>query len=206
MAPRREHSRDELRELVLAAARAIAGESGLAGLTARAIARQIGYSPGTLYNVFDDLDDIVVELNARTLDALYDRLSRVPAGPNPEVTLLALARAYIDFIRAQPQLWNLLFEHNLPAGRELPERQYERIQRLLGLVANALDPLFDPAQRRQRDHAARALWSATQGISALAGAGKLLQAESVSGLLRDLVTYYVRGLRAADKRPDFETS
>lgn len=204
MAPRREHSRDELSELVLAGARRIAEREGLAGLTARALAREIGYSPGTLYNLFADLDDIVLQLNGQTLDELHAVLRRAPTGPDPETALLELGRAYIGFIRAHPRLWSVLFEHNPPAGRELPEAQRERIGRLLALVTAALTPLFAPDERRQLEHSARVLWSATQGISVLAGAGKLVQAESVTGLLRDLIGYYVAGLSAAKTHPDFE--
>ena len=77
MPPRGEHSRAELRALILSAAGEIAEAEGPRGLTARAIAGRIGYSPGTLYNVLADLDDVVLQLNADTLDALHARLADV---------------------------------------------------------------------------------------------------------------------------------
>lgn len=63
---------------------------------------------------------------------------------------------------------------------------------------------FSPSEARQRDHAARVLWSATQGITALAGAGKLARAESVDGMLRGLIIYQLRGIAASSEHPDFE--
>ena len=60
MGRRADHSRDELFEMALSAAREIAEEDGLGGLTARRIAAKIGYSAGTLYNLFDDLDDLAL--------------------------------------------------------------------------------------------------------------------------------------------------
>ena len=192
--------------MALLAARALAVAQGTKGLTARNIAAEIGYSPGTPYNVFKDLDDIVVQLNARTLDELYDVLRDLPPNGDPETGVLEIARAYIGFVRSHPRLWNVLFEHNMPEGRKLPDWYYERVQRLLGLVSKALTPLFAANEHKQRDHSARVLWSATQGISALAGVGKLAQAESVDGLLRALITYHVRGLRASAEHPDFETA
>jgi len=45
------HSAEELRELIIQAATDIVERDGLAGLSAREIAKRIGYSPGTLYNV-----------------------------------------------------------------------------------------------------------------------------------------------------------
>ena len=84
MPPRGEHSRSELRALILAAAGEIAEADGLRGLTARAIAGRIGYSPGTLYNIFADLDDVVIQLNGATLDALHETLAAVPTAGDPE--------------------------------------------------------------------------------------------------------------------------
>jgi len=205
MPPRGEHSRAELQELILEAAQELAAEYGLKGLTARAIARRAGYSPGSIYNVFKDLDDVIVAMNGRTLDALYEHLKPLPGDPDPETAILALARAYIVFIRERPRLWSVLFEHTLPEEHELPDWFHERVQKLLGLISTALAPLFGPDEAQQRDHSARILWAATQGISSLASTGKLLQAESVGGMLRALVTYHVRGLRASEVHPDFAT-
>ena len=98
-----------------------------------------------------------------------------------------------------------MFEHVVREGRDLPERQQNRIEALLALVSAALAPLFPPGEARQRDHAARVLWSATQGITALAGAGKLARVESVDGVLRGLVIYHLRGIAASAEHPDFET-
>ena len=205
MPPRGEHSRSELRALILAAAGEIAEADGLRGLTARAIAGRIGYSPGTLYNIFADLDDVVIQLNGATLDALHETLADVPSAGDPERDLLALARAYVGFARLRPRRWSLLFEHRAADGRAAPESHHRRIDQLLALVSAALAPLFPAGEARQRDHAARVLWTATQGITALAGAGKLARAESVDGLLRDLVTYHLRGIAASPTHPDFET-
>ncbi len=204
MPPRGEHSRTELKALILEAAGTIAESDGLRGLTARAIAQAIGYSPGTLYNMFTDLDDLVVQLNTETLDALHVRLAAVVPSGVPEADVLALARAYVGFARGRPRRWNLVFEHNPADGRELSEHQRARIEDLLALVATALEPLFPPSEARQRDHAARVLWSATQGITALAGAGKLARAESVDGMLRGLIIYQLRGIAASSEHPDFE--
>ena len=74
MARRSDHSREELYEMALAAARDIVVADGLSGLTVRRVATAIGYSPGTLYNVFDDFYELVIHLNSRTLDAFYGHL------------------------------------------------------------------------------------------------------------------------------------
>ena len=55
MARRTTHGSDGLRQAILETARSIIEESGLPGLSAREIAVRIGYSPGTLYNIFRNL-------------------------------------------------------------------------------------------------------------------------------------------------------
>ena len=59
--------------------RTIIDAHGLAGLSAREIARRIGYSPGTIYNMFTNLDDVVLHVEARVLDALDKRLTEIPS-------------------------------------------------------------------------------------------------------------------------------
>ena len=75
MGRRSTHTPQQLRELILDAAQDIIQVQGLAGLSAREIARRIEYSPGTIYNMFENLDDVVLHVEARVLDALDKRLS-----------------------------------------------------------------------------------------------------------------------------------
>ena len=195
MARRSDHSRDELYDMALEAARQIAEKEGLRGLKARRIARDIGYTIGTLYNLFEDLDDLIVHLNGRTLDDLYQAFVRVKLDGEPDAATRALAECYIQFTRSHPKLWNILFEHHLPDGRELPEWHGEKIRQLLGLVERALAPLFPAGQEAERHHCARVLWSSLHGICSLESTGKLVETESVEALSDSLISNYLVGLR-----------
>ena len=117
MGRRSDHSREELFEMALSAAREIAEELGLDGLTIRRIAGRIGYSHGTLYNLFDDLDDLIIHLNGRTMDSLYEALASAPEANDPEACMLALAQGYITFTRENVKLWTLLFTHHRSDAR-----------------------------------------------------------------------------------------
>ena len=116
MGRRSSHTPEQLKELILEAAYAIIETHGLAGLSAREIARRIGYSPGTIYNMFSNLDDVVLRIEARVLDALDQRLATVLVEPGSDrEKVQRLAQAYLAFTHEKPRLWNLLFEHHLPA-------------------------------------------------------------------------------------------
>lgn len=196
MGRRSDHSPSELYELILQAAQDLAENEGLRGLNTRAIAARIGYSPGTLYNHFANLDDLIVHLNARTLEALYDACGDVPLASGPEVALRTLARRYIGYVTAHPKLWAAVIEHGLPGAAQTPAWYDAKVMRLLNLAEAALAPLFPPGQDAQRLHSAHVLWSALYGICALGGTGKLPTTETMTGLVDTLVHTYLEGLRS----------
>ena len=181
--------------MALAAAREIAEADGLRGLTARRIAGRIGYSVGTLYNLFEDLDGLIVRLHLTTRDALHEACARAPRTGEPEADLRALARGYIGFTGEHPRLWNLLFEHRLPEGRPLPDWYQEKVARLLALVEAAIAPLFPAGREVERLHSARVLWSSLHGMCSVASASKLAEGESLAAMADSLATNYVAGLR-----------
>ena len=179
--------------MILSAAEGIISEFGGTGLTARRIAERIGYSPGTLYNMFEDLDDLIVHVNARTLDALYGVCVRIPMHETPEETLRAYAKAYVRFTEKHQRRWAVLLSNRSPPLPDLPEWYQVKVSRLLSLVEGALASLFRDDQKSEQQRAARVLWASIHGISSLASI-KAVAGKS-SDLTNDLITTYVVGLR-----------
>jgi AcrR family transcriptional regulator len=199
MGRRSEHSPEEIRVMALAATRRLLAEHGVTGLTAREIAREIGYSPGTLYNHFADLDDLVLQANAETLDHLLARVHEARAGHrDAEPALRAMARAYMAETRAAPRLWAALFEHRMAKGRPLPDWYAARIAGLFAPVEEVLLPLFGSRRGKACRRTARILWSALHGITSLALSQKLdlIAGVSAEDMADDLITTYLRGLKA----------
>ncbi len=195
MARRSDHSRDELKALILECARGIAEEEGLRGLTARRIAAKISYAPGTIYNVFSNLDDLILQLRGETLDTLYDYLSTRAVDGEPEAILIGIAHNYITFVSEHANLWGIMFEHKLPDEQSVPEWYHEKSLRLLGLAENAIAFFFAPGQEEDRLHHAQILWAALHGICSVQIAGKLVKKESAELMVQSLITKYVAGLR-----------
>src|SRR6266550_7678934 len=91
--------RSKLRdELILAAERSIHA-GGLAGLKTRELAREIGCANGAVYNLVDDMDELVLLVGSRTLRRLDAALSEAESAgpPSPAETLVRIAVAYCDF-------------------------------------------------------------------------------------------------------------
>jgi AcrR family transcriptional regulator len=199
MGRRSTHTPQQLRELILDAAQDIIDAQGLAGLSAREIARRIGYSPGTIYNIFANLDDVVLNVEARVLDALDKRLSDIhQADSDAGGRLIRIAHAYLAFTQEKPRLWNLLFEHHLPPGVDLPGWYKQKLEALMGHVERALAPHFAPGREADLQRASRVLWAGVHGITSLSTADKLsvVTTETAARLIDDLIGTYLAGLSA----------
>lgn len=202
MGRRSVHTPDELREHMLQAATELIASSGLAGLSAREVARRIGYSAGTIYNVFDNLDDLILTIEGRMLDDLDAKLDKVGQSEDPRRNLLELAEAYLAYTHANPKLWNLLFEHHLPAGVDVPPAYRAKLDGLLARIEAAIAPLLPDRSVAEQRRAARVLWAGVHGITSLSTADKLSSVTSDSAwpLAKDLVETYLDGLATQQAR------
>ncbi|HEC06339.1 MAG TPA: TetR/AcrR family transcriptional regulator [Thiolapillus brandeum] len=196
MARRNDHSRDEIKEMALAAAEKIISTEGAKGMSARKVAAAIGYTVGTLYLVFDNLDDLILHINARTLDRLHDLMLEEQAGhSDPMARLLQLGHSYIRFADREPHRWELVFEHRLPEGQQPPDWFREKVARMFALVEASLEPLAANRSADEIKQAAAALWSGVHGICILAISKQLDVAgvDSVQDLTHSLMSHYLKG-------------
>jgi AcrR family transcriptional regulator len=196
MARRSDHSREELRELALSAAEKIVVEQGHEGLSARKVATAIGYTVGTLYLVFDHIDDLILQVNARTLDRLHTEMSeRRKDAQDPREYLVLLGQAYIRFADKDPHRWAMVFEHRLAEGRAVPAWYQEKVMRMFAMVEAGLEPLAGKRPPREVTQAARALWGGVHGICILALSDTLgiTGVDSVQKLTTSLISNYLAG-------------
>ncbi|MFT5180519.1 MAG: AcrR family transcriptional regulator [Alphaproteobacteria bacterium] len=196
MARRSDHSREQLAEMAVAAAATLAQRGGLRGVTARGVAREIGYTVGTLYNVFDNLDDLLRHMNAATMDALYTHVTTETVDDDPEQALRALARRYLAFVSDNPRLWSAVIEFEPQDGAPAPDWYRHKAQRLVKLGEDAITGLFGPREKAARRRNAHVLWSALYGLTALSQTTNLADGDPPDALIDTLVTTYIAGLKA----------
>ena len=179
--------------MILDAATGLIDRDGPAGLSARAVARKIGYSVGTLYNLFDDLDDLVWQINGRTLDSLEANLAASATGSGAEQRVRRLAQTYLDFVTTYPKRWALVLE-NRSSGAEPPRWYSERIHKLFELAETALADYFPPDAADARRQSAHVLWAGLTGIALLRETTSLPTDIEPATLVAALVDTHLAGI------------
>lgn len=195
MGRRSDHTREELRQLLLDAARDSLREDGVAGLSSRKIAKRAGYTVGTVFQVFGNMDRLMAEVNIATLAALYEPIAAVPADQPTEARLRGLAEAFLDFARAHPAEWDAVISYQYATDQTASEDYKERIGALLQVIGAATRDLYaaDETERHQWD--VRILWTSLYGVFVLSAAGRLTEGYDAAKMVDGLIDLYLAARR-----------
>jgi AcrR family transcriptional regulator len=192
--------REKLRcELILAAERSI-GAKGLAGLKTRELARDIGCANGAVYNLVEDMDELILLVGSRTLERLDASLTAAESGgpASPTETLARIAVAYCDFAADNLELWRALFEHRMAPGKPIPEWAIEQQMELFRHIYRPLATLFPKRSAAELSVTARSLFSAVHGMVTLGLEQKLIAVpvDALRAEIALIVRAMVRGLKS----------
>lgn len=162
MARRSEHSQAEIRQMVLEAAEEIVQEDGFPALKVRKIAADIGYTVGSIYMVFTNINDLNMHIKARTWQKLHLHLH---AHLKKDASVQSIVRAYLDFAIANQGLWRMLFEHQLALGELVPSWYMQETQQVFALLFKVLRELDKQHSDAEVQMAAQTLIKSVQGIA-----------------------------------------
>ncbi len=197
--PRRgEHTKEELETLVINAATELLEEGGLEAISTRKIAAKIGYTHGTVHSFYKNFGDLILKINAITLERIYDKLEKVSmTSKSHEKALKGIAHAYVEYGLENNNRWQALYEFHYPkvTGENLPSWYEESIHRNFALVELHVSHFCaKPAQVRIYS---QVLWSSLHGIAILSLSGKLdsVKAKSVKTLIDSFVELFIAGLK-----------
>ncbi len=106
---RKERDRQEMRRLILEAAKSLFLSEGFENVSIRRIAEGIEYSPATVYLYFKDKDEILLALHDEGFRKLLNRFERVKSIPDPIERLHAIGREYVQFAFENKEFYDLMY-------------------------------------------------------------------------------------------------
>jgi AcrR family transcriptional regulator len=159
-----------LRLRLLECAGATLSTRGLAGLSLRTLAAEVGTSTTAVYALFGGKPALLEALHAEAFSRLAARLAATlderVAGVDPVEDLVALGRAYREAALADPHFYDVMFGGVLPAGERwwsvaspLLAPVVERVER--AAATGALRPGTEPTT------VSLALWATVHGLVSL---------------------------------------
>ncbi len=159
--------REKLREELIDIAERIIAAEGPSEIKARRLAQEAGCAVGAIYNVFDDLQDIVIAVNGRTFKALGAAIAASLSGTEgapPTERLITMSCAYLGFAADHPRAWRALFSLRLTADMDVPAWYLAELERLFGFIAAPVREAFPEMSSEEVPLMVRTLFSSVHGI------------------------------------------
>ncbi|WP_433711704.1 TetR/AcrR family transcriptional regulator [Nocardia sp. CA-084685] len=155
---------EPLRERLVGAGVDMLEEVGAGQLGLRAITRAAGVSHGAPRRHFPTHRALLAAIAARGFADLIERFAKVEVGAStPREHLERMAAEYVEFAGERPEMFTLMFRHDLleGSGENLRGITLPLFERFATLVAAAAPTAIDPRA------VAIALWTNVHGIAAL---------------------------------------
>jgi len=158
--------REDLRQRLIDIAEARIRVEGLAAIKARDLAREADCAVGAIYNVFTDLNGLVMAVNGRTFQSLGAFVAAsVAAKPEPAAAqLITMSHAYLHFAAQNTNLWRALFDLEMSTEMDVPKWYLAELGKLFALINAPLSQVFPNWPPDQIDLMTRSLFSSVHGI------------------------------------------
>ncbi|MBO9662301.1 TetR/AcrR family transcriptional regulator [Dokdonella sp.] len=152
----------DLRQALLRAAEELLGADGAAAVGMREIARRAGVSHAAPYRHYANRETLLADLAGRGFERLNQRFAALPAREDAERRFVAMARAYVQFARDEPEAWRLMF------GDALDKHAYPELMRISGLAFETLREVMQAlGVAAPATSETLAAWAMAHGVAAL---------------------------------------
>jgi AcrR family transcriptional regulator len=169
IAERKQREKEEMRGLILDAARKIFLEKGYFEASIRNIAEVIDYSPGTIYLYFKDKDEIFHALHEEGFRKMLEKMQPLEHVADPFERLKAIGLVYLEFARNNKDLYDLMFIMEAPVKHEEAHEKWEMGRRTLDYLKNVLRECQKKGHFKNQDidYLSFMIWSTVHGMAAL---------------------------------------
>jgi AcrR family transcriptional regulator len=158
--------RAALRDALIQHAQTRITADGLKNLRARDLAEDAGCALGAIYNVFGDLNDLVLAVNAGTFKRLGAAVAESLADAPQDATqqLIVMSHAYHHFAAENFNTWRALFDIERAPGEAAPDWYLHEMGQLFTYIDAPLSVIFPQHTAETRALLTKALFSSVHGI------------------------------------------
>lgn len=169
IANRKQREKEEMRTLILDAARSLFLEKGYESTSIRAIAEKIEYSPGTIYLYFKDKDELFHALHEEGFRRMLEKMQPLEHVQDPFERLKAMGAVYLDFAENNRDFYDLMFIIQAPIKHEENADDWEMGHNTLNYLKRIIRQCQEQGRFQGRDinYLSFAIWSMVHGMSAL---------------------------------------
>lgn len=197
-------TRDNIQENLIQTGRTIVQEKGVEFLTARKLSEASGYSVGTIYNQFGNMDNFILIQNYLTLDALYKKFLEIKTDM-PYERLNLYIESFAAFVSENRNFWFMVYKFHLnQSERSFSITYLKRISKMIMLIDRAFKELYPKLKNTKRQVSVQVLWVSLFALSSLLTTdsmqtySKLNQAKICAFLLNT----YLTGIKFLEKCED----
>ncbi len=126
MARRSDHNHEELKELAINKALKLIAEHGEAGFKARTIAKEMGYTVGTLYYLFGDLGQFRFHVCGRILDMHLEEIKQGLARRKNKLDYHIIK--YIQLAQERPNISKFMYAEKVGTYKQKPKWYLDKYQ------------------------------------------------------------------------------
>ena len=165
--------RQQLRALIIDAARELFVSKGVEAVTMREIAKRIGYSPTSIYLYFADKEALLRAICDTDLLKLAATLKMVLTIPDPVERLLTVGRTYSEFALSYPNHYRMIFmSQRLPYVPETSSIQRNNLEQdAYYQLKTVVDEVYAAGKFKPEiqntELVAQTIWAATHGVNSL---------------------------------------
>lgn len=166
---RKDREREEMKDLILDAAKRISIDEGFEKVSIRKIAEEIEYSPGTIYLYFKNRDEILFELHNIAFQKFYKEQLKISHITEPFEKLREHGRIYIKFGLENPDLYELMFIVQAPGNEIESSQTWNEGMKTFDFLRSNIQECLDAGYFKGSDAntLSIAMWSLVHGIVSL---------------------------------------
>ncbi len=168
---------DPLQQKLIECAAEIVVQEGLEKLTARALAMRAGCATGVIYTRFEDMRSVIFHINYKSFVEVGAEIShQINMNDHPVQRLKDIFDIYIKFATENRNLWQCIFEYEMPDDLRLPSWYLKRIEWLFQYLEAAISEFYPEETPEEISCIARTLFSSIHGVVSIRVEQRLLSA------------------------------